>query len=324
MAVPIWWRLSRSLLPMMVIAGMLAGGSPPPVRADDTACLSGGGWTSRPAISRPAAGVEGTPGRGISLAVTSTEPPVFYLADPAYGVLRSQDCGTSWQRMASPPPEGHFGANAKSIAVDQAGRLYLPLYGEQPKMSDDGGVTWRRSGNVFYSDSDTIGSVPFAYAIGASPNIPGLAYAWIGTRAGTNVRVGARTTDGGATWYRIDHLCAGTRILVGRDPSVVYGAMLSANPTSTEQRYIYRSRVQGDAATCERYLDLPEEVTALAMSPDGHRFWAAVGNRISRHEGQGSSWEPVPDQPDVTGWAALAASPLEPATLYGIDQDGTL
>ncbi|MFO0702162.1 MAG: sialidase family protein, partial [Nitrospira sp.] len=116
--------------------------------------------------------------------------------------------------MPSPWQDRPFGETVRGVTLDQSDRLYVPLYGEQPVTSDDGGLTWQKPGNVFYPGGDMVGSVPFAVSIGTSPNVAGLAYAWIQTRAGRGAQVGARSLDGGVTWQVVEHLCLVDWILV--------------------------------------------------------------------------------------------------------------
>ena len=135
-------------------------------RAEGSTCPSGAGWT---ALSTPPLLV-GWSGRGTdisgSLAVYGSEPLTLYLPGPPYGVLRSQDCGVTWVSVPSPWSGRPFGQATRTIAVDQAGRVYVLFYGAQLVMSDDGGLTWQSSGNVFYAGGDALGSVPYALAVG--------------------------------------------------------------------------------------------------------------------------------------------------------------
>jgi photosystem II stability/assembly factor-like uncharacterized protein len=285
------------------------------VRADGSPCPSSAGWTplttppllvGRTSVATNASG---------SIAVYGADSQTVYLAGPHYGVLQSQDCGSTWSAVPSPWPGRPFGETVRAIAVDHAGRLYVALFGEPPVMTSDGGSTWQMSGNVFYPGGDALGSVPFAVSIGTSPNVAGLAFSWLQTRAGRGEQVGARTVDGGMTWQAIEHLCTGNWITVASDPSVVYAATLGEST-------IFQSRVSGNSATCSQLAQVPTGITSFATSLDGSYLWVATSGGLYRSGDQGITWQLRAPQVASAESRALSVDPGDPNLLFSLDQDG--
>ncbi|MCC7366819.1 MAG: exo-alpha-sialidase [Chloroflexi bacterium] len=281
-----------------------------PVSRAEGACPSADGWTYLSAPHRPVRPVDEEVFSPTSVAVSWKESPAIFVSG-YWGLVRSDDCGLTWSSIASADdPGGPY----LTVAIDQTGRLYLLSY-EQMGISDDGGLSWQRP-RVFYP-GDTEGSVPYGVALGIAPTVPGMAYAWIKTRAGRGEQVTARSIDGGLTWQVVARRPFGSPIVIDPDPAIVYSAF--------SDRYISRNVVSDANTTYERLAEFREKVSAVAMSADGTRLWAAtVGNVLYLSRDRGATWSEVPGSPPAGSWRYLAVPPLEPHILYGISQDGGL
>lgn len=306
--------LGRAILVGMV-AALLSFIWQPIATAQSVACTGPAGWTVLSVLGSVPSGDSQPAKLPGSIAVTWEETPTIYVTGLWPGLLRSVDCGVTWASVPSPWQGVAGWGAARAVVVDRGGQLYVLLYGGLHVMSNDGGQTWESSGNVTYPGGDAVGSVPYASSMGTSPTTPGLAYATMNTRAGRGEIVTARTTDGGVTWQVIERSPIGLSIVVDPDPTILY----SASP----ERPIFRHRISAERLTFERVADLPENVTRLAMSSDGTRFWAATeSGALYRSLDRGISWRKHVNAPEVSGWRGLAVSPVASDVVYGLSNDG--
>ena len=206
-------------------------------------------------------------GRIVAVSAPPRAAGTLYVAGRGFGVLRSQDDGTTWRRLNRGLPSREIEAFAAH--ADLANTLYASVEGKGVYRSEDGGRTWermdggpgRKIGQLFHSNlggsmktgwlyagtpdgvhrtmdcfcgwhrAGSLSSQSGSYGVAFDPNQPEHLYA--SGAAGM-----FRSRDGGESWEKVD---SGTpeRIGVAFDPAtdVLYAVTREGN--------ILRSRDEG-------------------------------------------------------------------------------
>ncbi len=218
-------------------------------------------------------------------------------AAPDSGVYRSSDGGDSWDKINDQNPRPMYFSQIR-IDPDDAQRVYV-LAGVL-LISDDGGVTFRRS--------DAVGIHPDLHAMWIDPNNTDTVL--LGHDGGVLM-----SADRAETWRFLDNLPIGQFYEIGvdmRDPYWVYGglqdnviitetqngALMRFNLATMERQSIRLQTPQqsGEDGTSEPYRwnwDSP-----LIISEHDPDTLYAAGNVLFRSRDQGNAWEAI--SPDLS------------------------
>ena len=229
-------------------------------------------------------------------------------------LLRVDDSGSHWSTETVLAEPTLASADVEAIAVhpDRPSRVFCGTFGAGLLRSDDGGVTWERSGE------DTFGTAAVT-AVVVDPTDPAVVY------VGTEPSRVYRSTDGGNTWTHregLTDLPSASSWSFPPRPSTHHVRWIEVDPhdpatlyVSIEAGALLRSDDTGnswqDRITSER-----RDVHSIASHQDAPgRVWIASGDGYAESTDGGDTWAMPEAGLDVGYCWSVALDPADPETV---------
>jgi photosystem II stability/assembly factor-like uncharacterized protein len=266
----------------------------------------------KPAGLQPAAGIEG--GLISAVAIDPRSPKTVFAATPRAGLFKSTDGGGSWHSLAIPLSAAPIISLA--IAPADPETVYAGT-GRGVFKTTDGGATWRAANDGLFGKESAYErewrlTEGYVQALVVDPGDPETVY------AGTRQRGLFKSTNGGASWVRVNPAAVRLVILDPNDPQTDY---IGADGTSWNATSgVFKSTDGGGtwaAAGLQREEGDPlgNGPSLLAVDPQNSQtLYASRGTGLLKSTDGGSSWHPAgAPAGDVL---VLAIDPLDSETLY--------
>ncbi|MBI3933018.1 MAG: glycosyl hydrolase [Acidobacteria bacterium] len=265
-------------------------------------------------------------GRSTAVAGVVQDPRTFYMGTTGGGVWKTTDGGLTWRNVTDrvreekpQPPARPMGEGAPP----------------EPARGATASETRVRAG-------DQLGSASVG-AIAVAPSDPNVVYVGMGSaciRGNVSAGDGAyKSTDAGATWWRIGLADAGQ---IGRiqvhptNPDLVYVAVLGHAFGPNTTRGIFRSKDGGQSWQRVLYVGDRAGAVDLALDPTNPRIlyaatWEALrqpwtfvsggpGSGLWKSADGGDTWRPLTEGlPEGTkGRIGVAVSPAQPSRVWAL------
>ncbi len=217
-----------------------------------------------------------------AVGVVPSAPNCVLAATRGDGVWRSEDCGETWRK----PCYGKRGpGKVQALAFDpRTGRLYAGCEPIDLFVSDDLGKNWERLDSVWYVpgvdaiDYPVKTVEPHIRDIAVDPRDPNTVY--IALQVGYMLK----STDGGATWRRLDNAVDADIHTIAIDPAdpatiVVATGGHDFRLGRAPGRALYRSADAGESWTPVA-LEFPQEyaVPLIRHPRDNRLLYSAIAN----------------------------------------------
>jgi photosystem II stability/assembly factor-like uncharacterized protein len=266
-----------------------------------------------PAGLQLAAGIEG--GSIRALAVDPQSPDTVFAATNRAGLFKSNDAGGSWHSVGMPLSATPIVSLA--IAPADPRTVYAGTGGGVFKTTD-GGATWHAANDGLFLANESAYehewrlSEGYVQTLVVDPRDPETVY------AGTHQRGVFKSTNGGASWQRVNPAAVRSLILDPNDRETLYVAADGVENATT--RGIVKSTDGGStwraAGPGREDGSLAGDSQLLAIDPQhSQTLYARRDAGLFKSKDGGSTWRVWPVRPalDVL---VLAIDPLDSKTLY--------
>jgi photosystem II stability/assembly factor-like uncharacterized protein len=253
-----------------------------------------------------------------SLALDPQNPDTLYVGIFGGGIFKSTDGGTNWSYSGL----GGNGNFDQSLVVDprnpdtvyaagfSSGTSSTAVVESSPVFkSTDGGATWEPKGSFLAGSLVTIDPQDSSTLY--------VANIWDG-------RTISKSSDGGETWSPLA-TPPGFAVLAEEGPDI---SALVVDPQDSQTIYVgsgwsglIKSTDGGNHWEAVN-LGIPIGVSAFAIDPRSHTFYAAYGGGIFKSTDGGATWTETNSLPRRTGTRSLTIDPLDPNTLYAATGEG--
>jgi photosystem II stability/assembly factor-like uncharacterized protein len=255
------------------------------------------------------AGIEG--GSIWALAVAPNNN--IFAATINAGVFKSANGGTSWRPLTIAPSATRV--DSLAVAPGEPQTVYAGAGGGIFK-STDGGATWQAANGGLFDEETTDSREHrmiegFVYSLVVDPRDPETVY------AGTWAAGLLKTTNGGASWQRLDPGLIGSMVLDPNDPETIYVGSVGAFAAGAESGV---SKSTDGGRTWQPAGLSGTNVVALAVDPEHPEIlYAGTAKGLLKTSDGGNTWRAGGLKGSVSG---VKIDPERPTTLYAATSSG--